>query len=252
MRDIDFLPDGYRQQHSGHNVRLWRVVVVAAFLLMLSAASLVQYYRLCRVRGRLEQFTAQYSAAQAQNAQLARLQSELTGATADADLRTYLRHPWPRTQLLAAILAPLPDSVTLKQLEIKVEGETRRRQSVQDARRESTDGQAMPKLPAQQDLALFREQRDKAGVSAVLSGRASDLPALHRYVEEVGRNSLVELAELDSLESVTGAENDVPEGTMSFVVVVDFRSGYGQPNGPTGFTRVARHETKSPAGGKSP
>ena len=108
MKDIDFLPSGYRQQHSNRNVRAWRFVVVASFLAMLSAASLVQYYRLCRARICLEHVTTQHDEAKNQNLQLTRLQSELKEVNCDAELFTYLRHPWPRTQILAAILTPLP------------------------------------------------------------------------------------------------------------------------------------------------
>ena len=37
---------------------------------------------------------------------------------AGAELYTYLRHPWPRTQLFSALLRPLPEEITFLQVQI--------------------------------------------------------------------------------------------------------------------------------------
>lgn len=240
MKDIDFLPAGYRQQHARQNVLVWRVVVVAGFLAMLGAASLAQYYRLCRARGQLADLESQHVVAQNQNAQLNRLQSDLKEAECDAELYTYLRHPWPRTQVLAALLAPLPDSMTLDALEIKVDARSRR---LSLGRRRETgprNEQAPPSLPAERDLAMFRDQLDAAPVIVVLSGRTTDSASVHRYLAELGRASLFDKVELDSLESVAPADKDLHEGAMAFKAVAVLRPGYGQPGGPTGSINLAR------------
>jgi len=243
MINIDFLPTEYRQQHAKRSVQLWRVLVVVGFVAMLSVASLVQYYRLCYATSQLDQLAIQHLSAKAQDEQLTQLQSEVKEATGNADLFAYLRHPWPRTQVLAALLAPLPDSVTLNQLEIKVDAPLRPRSKKARLRSEGkeTDEQAEPELPAELDLTMLREQLDTTRVSAVISGRTTDPAALHRYLGKLDRCSLFVKAELDSLESMSGKNEDRPEGSMSFTAVVVLRPGYGQPRGPTGSVRVVHN-----------
>jgi len=241
MKDIDFLPPGYRQQHAKRNVRVWRVVVVVSFVAMLSVASLVQYYRLAYARSCLAQLKIQRKVAENQNAQLTKIQSQLKRFSCDAELFTYLRHPWPRTQVLAALLAPLPDSVTLDQLEIKVDVPSERQRKQSRLRREPNKGEEEGEslLPAQRDLTTLREQMDSARVSIVLCGRTIDPAALHRYLGDLGRCSLFAKAELDSLEGETNGR-DLPEGTMLFQAVIVLHPGYGQPGGPTGSVHLAR------------
>ncbi|HBO43700.1 MAG TPA: hypothetical protein DD670_07165 [Planctomycetaceae bacterium] len=235
MKNIDFLPASYRQQHAKRHVHFWRIVVVAAFVFLVFGASLVQYFRLCHARGYEKDLAAQYATAEAQNRQWSRIQAQREAAVGDAELFTYLRHPWPRTRILAAMLAPLPDSITLSQLEIKagVSAGVVRGQRRLPGRPTPTEEVESPKLPSQRDLAMLREQFDSKAVTAVLSGRTTDPAALHRYLGELHRCSLFPKVELDKLESVAPGEN-IPEGTMAFTTIVEVRAGYGQAGGPTG------------------
>jgi hypothetical protein len=236
MKNIDFLPAEYRQEHGRRNVRFWRVLVVVACMGMFIAATLIQGLRLFRARADLKELRTQYATAEAQNSQLARLQEQSKKVNSDARLITYLRHPWPKTRILAALLTPLPDSITLSQLEIKVETASQFRQR-RFSKRNTEEGEA-PKLPAERDLETLREEYDAAKVLAVLSGQTVDPPLLHRYLDELQHSSLFEKVELDELESV-GEDTDVLEGAMAFTVVVQLRPGYGQPHGPKGSVRVA-------------
>ncbi|MBN1591345.1 MAG: hypothetical protein JW888_17665 [Pirellulales bacterium] len=243
MKDIDFLPFEYRQQHGKRYLQFWRAVVVIVFVAILSVASLVQYYRLFRLRNEMAQTAIQHAAAKSQNAQLARLQSECKQATSDAELFTYLRHPWPRTQILAALLAPLPESTTLNQLEItntslrSGQGQRQRHRET-----ENTDNSTASKYPAEYELELLRDQFDMAQVSVVLSGRTTDPAALHQYLADLDRCSLFAKAELGSLEILPNNEK-ISDGTMVFTAVVTVRPGYGQPGGPIGSLRMARTTT---------
>ena len=252
MNNIDFLPDGYRQQHTRQNVRVLRVVVVVSFLSMLVLASFVQYGRLRLAKYYLAEIETQYTAAQQQNTQLARLQSKLKIAESDAELLTYLRHPWPRTQVLAALLAPLPDTVTLNQLEISVDSKFRYGLKNKLRRNENNDEATGTQLPAEQDLNLLRELLDQATVSAVLSGTTTNPAALHAYLGKLNRTSLFQKADLDSLESIPSTNGDMPEGVMSFTATVVILPGYGQPGGPVGSLRIARSLAAPAEGGDTP
>lgn len=234
MKNIDFLPAAYRQQHAKRHIHLWRIVVVVAFVVLICTASVVQYVRLLRARGYEKTLALQYETAEAQNRQWARIQAQREAVVGDAELFTYLRHPWPRTRILSALLAPLPDAITLSQLEIKtgVSASAVRGPRRLPGRPTPNEEAVSPKLSSQRDLAALREQFDSKAVTVVVSGRTTDSAALHRYLGELHRCSLFRKVELDGLESVAPGTN-VPEGTMTFTTLVEVRPGYGQAGGPT-------------------
>ena len=118
MPDIDFLPPEYRQRVRQRQSQSWRIVVAAAMIGLVAAAAMTQHYRWRRVRADLADVTPAYVAAVTMQDRLAEVQKQLEQARACAELYTYLRHPWPRTQLLAAMVRPLPDEISLQQVQI--------------------------------------------------------------------------------------------------------------------------------------
>ena len=118
MSDIDFLPIEYRQRVRQRQSQSWRIVVAAAMIGLVAAAAITQHYRWRRVRADLADVTPAYVAAVNLQSRLAGVQRQLDQARACAELYTYLRHPWPRTQLLTAMLGPLPEEITLQRVQI--------------------------------------------------------------------------------------------------------------------------------------
>ena len=140
------------------------------------------------------------------------------------ELYTYLRHPWPRTQLLAAMLGPLPDEITLQQVQIL--GEPAGVSSPAEARPavEAKTQEASPAslLPAQRDLAKLRDRMDSARTMMILTGTAAGSSALHRYLGELDAVEIFDKAELDWFESVNGGKS------LRFQIVLGVQPGYGQ------------------------
>jgi hypothetical protein len=231
MQEIDFLPAQYRQKHVRRQWQPWRIVVVVAFVVLLVAAVLSQQNRKRQAERELAAIMPQYELAVSRNRRLAEIQAQLSTARNAAELFTYLRHPWPRTQLLAALWAPLPEAVTLRELKITPEMPQGRAQSQRRSRTksEAEDGELAKLPPAVRDLKRLRDECDTTQTVVLISGMTSESAALHRYLGELGRASLFTKADLDSLES---AEND-PAGTLQFRATLVVRPGYGQPGGPT-------------------
>lgn len=232
MQDIDFLPVHYRQKRVQRQSQPWRVFAVAVFAALLAAAVFNQQGRSRRAETELAAIMPQYDLAVGQNRKLAGLHDKLSPARNTAELSTYLRHPWPRTQLLAAVLAPLPDGISLDQIHVTADTPQNRPRPERRFRAESEpqDDQLDKLPPAARDLIRLRDEFDKTGTVVLLSGTTGESAAVHRYLGELGGSDLFAKAELDSLDS----PEDGRAGTLQFRATLTVRPGYGQPDGPTG------------------
>lgn len=230
MNDIDFLPDHLRVNRREHQTRLLWFAGVACCVMALGVASTLQYAARRRLTADLAVVGRAYDAAQSEIQRLARARAELDVAHDEAELLTFLRHPWPRTQIIAALLTPLPESVTLTELRIArespVQAKVGRFQA--EAGPERVGQQADQRPPARRDLERLRQAIEELQTVVSIDGTATDGAALHGYLSDLRQAPLFTAIELGSLES--GAENAA--GLTRFNVRVNVRPGYGHPNGP--------------------
>ncbi len=229
MLDIDFLPSQYHRRQARKRSKPWQAMVVLSFVALVAAAAAGQYRQHRGLRAELELIEPQYEQAVAMNARLSTLQEELRKARAEAALLTYLRHPWPRTQLLQALLEPLPDEILLTELEIATESPAVQRLPQRRRPQREDDEKALAALtPAERDLAELRRQVDAMQTVIRIAGTTGDSAALHRYLGTLARSSLFGNAELESIESVEGGNRHA----VRFRATVVVSPGYGQPGGP--------------------
>ena len=241
MLNIDFLPAEYRQRVRQRQSQLWRIVVAAAMIVLVAAAAITQHCHRRRVRADLAEVTPAYAAAVALQSRLTDVQRQLDQARACAELYTYLRHPWPRTQLLVAIIEPLPDEITLQRVQILREPADAR-PPVEGKPQEAAIASL---LPAQRDLAKLRDRMDPTRTIMILTGTAAGSSTLHRYLGELDATEIFESAELKRFESVAGGRS------LRFQVVLGVQPGYGQLGGPAGPDTKPRPlvaPTRQPAG----
>jgi len=229
MQHVDFLPVEYRQQHLQRQSRPWQLIAVAAFAALVGAAAVLQHQRRTRLEQVLAEVEPQYESIMRQDQELGETQTRLKTAESSAQLLTYLRSPWPRTQILAALLDALPEPVTLQQLQIANELLSNQREPETRPRAErKTDETRQKRLaPAAQDLKQLRDESDRQRTVVHLSGIAQQSEALHEYLESIGKNSLFSKVDLESLENVPGAG-----GGVHFSATLRVRPGYSQPDGP--------------------
>ncbi len=232
MHDIDFLPIEYHQEHAKRQWKLWRALVVAAFGVILIVAAISQYRSHGRAQAELDAILSQHETAVAQSNELAEMQSELKAARTDAELFTSMRFPWPRSRILAALLAPLPEEVTFEKLDIseRKSGPRNPAKRLSKAERKAENEELEKLSPAEQDLGKLRGQLASCQTVVTISGTTSESAALHQYLGQLSRENLFWKATLSSIES---DDND-PKGTMRFSATVVVRPGYGQPGGPEG------------------
>ena len=230
VQDIDFLPIEYRQQHASREVQPWRIVVVVVFSLLLAAAAFTQYRQKRQAKADLIAVDPAHDAAVGLKSQLTELQARLEAVECDAGLYTYLRHPWPRTQLLAAVVEPLPSEIALYQIQVGTETPAEPPQAEQrppaDSRAEEEKLKKAP--PTQRDRKRLCDEWDKLQAVVRIAGITTDTAALYRYLGVLSKHGLFAKAELRSVESL-----ETPQGTMlRFQAILSVRPGYGQPGGP--------------------
>lgn len=173
-REIDFLPESYREQSTQRKGQLWRFAVLALFTVVLPAASFCQYRMRTAINSDLTSLSPHYAAAQADTTRVAFLQGELKKAASAAELYTFLRHPWPRTQVLSALTETLPESITLRAISIdSLQAETSR-ESRRERHQTKDEEAKLALLPAaDRDLAKLRKQAEKNYVVIQLDGETS-------------------------------------------------------------------------------
>jgi hypothetical protein len=250
MQDIDFLPQRYREARAQRTKELWAVAVVFVYAGLLCTSGYLQRSDQRQFTQNLAAANAQRAVVTAQAARLAALQAELKQAQARAGLIAYLKHPWPRTQIVAAIVQPLLEGLALGELRVQRLEATpvMNRSSPTRSRAASpTDAKADTRSPVERDLERIREACDATSVVVTLKGTANDVSLVHMYLGALGKDRLfsrVDLMNVDSQE----AQRQAGRGCR-FTARLVVRPGYGQPSGPTPLpasTRVGLREERRP------
>jgi Tfp pilus assembly protein PilN len=226
--DIDFLPASYYEVGLQRKHATLRVVVVVVFLSLVIFAAIYQQFLRSWTNQQLTDLLPQLDLAKQETQHLAELQQSLQTAEKRADLFTYLRHPWPRSQILATLAEPLPDEIVLT--EISILREPLPVANLAASQLAAKPGEtALAKLdPAERDLLALREWCDRTQIVVKCSGLTDDPVSLHHYLEQLSHDSLLSKVEVGSVERVSADSN----GRIRFTARLLVRPGYGQPNGP--------------------
>lgn len=228
---IDFLPPRFHEEYAQRKIFAWRIVIVTIFAVALPVASLYQYRMRLAVENELTIVEREYEKTQLEQRQLAALLKTLETLTAEADLVTWLNHPWSRSQILAAVVAPLPDSITLEELQVVVETGGRKVPAGRHSETSRTDGPVDATPPGIRDKQRIAE-RFSGKTFVRITGRTTNNRQLHDYLAKLEKHNLFDKAELDSIERHS---KDARRGSSArFDVLLQVTPAYGHPGGPTG------------------
>src|SRR4029079_11256324 len=158
MKTIDFLPDIYRQRESLRRARIWWAVVVLIFGSAIGASAAAQAFLRHGLVQQLDALAAEYAAAQTQVQELSAIQSQVVRAGQEASLYTYLDNPWPRTQLLAEIVRPLPESIRLTKINILEEEQAKTAIQVGPRNMKAEEEAAAKAAGPEKDLAKLQDE----------------------------------------------------------------------------------------------
>ncbi|MCA9247867.1 MAG: hypothetical protein KDA42_12145 [Planctomycetales bacterium] len=259
IEHIDFLPVRFREQSERRTVNVWRLVAAGGFAVMVLAGAWMQQQTLRALESQLAQVTLNHNVALARTQRLADTKARLALADARAELAAYLQHPWPRSQVLAAIINPLPESVVLKQVRFtkRLSDQQRDRAAATSKTREGPGATNESNLdPATEDLQMLRDSVGEIEIIQIV-GSAGDVSDLYDYLASVSENPLVSSAKVESIEREerrvsprreTGSQNSLGRGSderrrgaesetaaldeATFSAVIVLRGAYGTVKGP--------------------
>ncbi len=225
---IDFLPAKYRQRGVNRRTYAWRFAVAVVFAGLFVVTAVLQQRHHQQVRTELAEIQANYDQSVAYNATFAKVQRDIQAHRHSAELLTFLRHPWPRTGVIAAVLAPLGDGIKLT--DIQISHETSNRGIAPSATLpEATIAPTDKSSRRASDLKrLLSEHAGRQGF-VMLTGDAVDATVLHEYLAHVGANPLISKIDLRSIEHARSGnpEQATPTATIHFVVRAILRGPHG-------------------------
>jgi hypothetical protein len=227
MQDIDFLPESYRDQYARRRNRLPRVALVVIFALMVLIPTLLQQQQLRKLRRQYRASDEHHQQAKLRQQRLREVRDKIESRSNLARMYTYLRHPWPRSRILQAVIADLPDSITLTEMTLLKRSESGGHGGSSPRKAKTPQAADTAELsPAQQALDSLRAHYDHVTLQVTLSGVTRDAPQLHEYLGKLDENLLLENPRLVSL-----SVSDEPR-SFEFRAQIDIIPGYGQRGGP--------------------
>ncbi len=222
--DIDFLPEKFRERYHVRYQRLWRVGVTLLFVGIVGGSASLQRWLRQDAQRQLDELTSTHVAALKINRQLASLYDRIDREKRQAALLTYLRHPWPTTQLLNQALSPLERGLTIGSLRLYAQhtappsAQQRGATAVAPQNKNSER-----KSGAEQDLKTLRARYDGRRYVVEISGVTRDLDAFHRYVGKLALMPLFEHVEIARLETASPSDRQV-----EFLIRIEILPGPGQ------------------------
>lgn len=226
MQVIDFLPEHYRERRQQCRVRWWWAAVACLFGGVVATTYCLQWLHLRGAQAELRGLELQVATARQLDQHLLELETKVAALSHTANLYTFLNHPWPRTQILTAVVQPLPEAMELSSIRIaeSLIAVVPVASSGGDSRPEA----AAPAHPAIADLQQLHDARESQRVLVTIEGSAKEVQSLHEYLDSLGRHPLVAEARLNSLETRKFETHSL----VVFQVQLSIRAGHGQNHGP--------------------
>jgi len=232
MYSIDFLPDDYHRQASDRRLHVWLAILLTVFGGFVGIVGLQQHLMWQNLERQFQVIQIPFSQAELANQRVAELREQLAEANDLAELYTYLRHPWPRTRILATLIEALPpeislSEVTIERVELDGAGKDQRRRT---PTRASPDAETETKpLTVRRMLDELRHELDATSTVVHARGVTTDNSALHRCIAALNDSWLFTKVQLESLDSM---EDEHAPRSATFEISLEVLPGYGQPGGP--------------------
>ncbi|RCS42094.1 hypothetical protein DTL42_19895 [Bremerella cremea] len=197
MNEIEFLPKRFREKQRRSTIKAPRLLIFSLLISLLAIVSLVELARLYQVRSQLANLKVQHKRIDLLAQQVEQTRAEVAQKRHYARLQTFLEYPYPRSQILAVLLNPLPGDITIKRIELthsQVVGNSTRQKS------EKGNGQVPPGDPMQIDLAQLIDENKTRQCTVELEGTTDNTSLLYTFLATLHESKLIESAKIESID----------------------------------------------------
>jgi len=194
--EIEFLPKRYREKRKKNNIKVSRILLIV--IMVGGMASVLLYQLAC-----LHSVNRQVAAIDKQNEKVMQLMQEVESRRAKvvlerhhANLLTFLDHPYPKSQIISALVNPLSREITITRLQI-----TQEQVANPNAKPPSEKGQAAPKgHPMELDLKTLISEAKTRRVMVEVEGTTDDTSSLYTYLASLHQAEIIESAKIESID----------------------------------------------------
>jgi len=229
MKNIDFLPPEMLRQNEVRSLRWWWIGVCIAFAFFIATAAALQWMRLHEVKRELARIEPLCEEARTHEKSIAQLGQQLSSESDVANLLAFLGHPWPRSRILADLIAALPPELQTTEIKLTEQPLTNAKSSAVAPTQVLSADQKPTLPPAIEDFRMLWKRSSDLQTVAEVKGVTQVLVPLHKYVSDLSNSPLIESAKIESLEEVT----DRGKSEMRFTVRVVIFPAFSFPGGPT-------------------
>ncbi|MCH2126514.1 MAG: hypothetical protein MK165_17115 [Pirellulaceae bacterium] len=198
MKAIDFLPDRYHNRRVLRQKRWWRLLVLCLFGISLSVTAYRQSRLEHNLRIKVGEIDTAYQQALVAKRSLDDLQLCLNEEEDCARVYAFLKKYWPKTQIVAAMVADIPDTIKLDELQLyEMRGHD------VDFQAAALSDEENRERGIQVTLERLTNRASQSNLHIRVDGITTNVHELHDFIKALNRQRLLADCELASLNSVT-------------------------------------------------
>lgn len=222
MNEIEFLPKKYLEKRARSNVKWSRLLLLMLVLVGIVGVGLYQVAALHHLHSQLAEVDDEHQRIVKLMTEVNNKREVLNRLQHSARLLTFLEHPYPRSQILAALVNPLSDQIALSQIHLT------HQQTDPNVFRTLADlsdpKQAATVHPMKQDLNTLTAESRLRQCTVELAGTTDDPSTLYNFLTALHQSEIVETAKIESIDPHHRAD-----GTefSNFTAHIKIKRGYG-------------------------
>lgn len=194
--EIEFLPKKYREKRKGHNFQVSRILLIVILVASMSAVLLYQLAALHSVNLQVAALDGQHEKVMQLMQEVELRRAEVAVKRHHAKLLTFLDHPYPKSQIIAAIANPLPTEITITRLQVSVE-----QMAGNHAKPPSEKGKEAPKgHPMELDLKQLIDETKARRCTVEVEGTTDDTSCLYTFLASLHQAEIIESAKIESID----------------------------------------------------
>ncbi|PQO25988.1 hypothetical protein C5Y96_21290 [Blastopirellula marina] len=194
--EIEFLPKKYREKRKSHNFQVSRLLLIVVIVAGMSAVLLYQLASLHAVNLQVSALDSQHEKIMQLMQEVERSRAEVAVKRHHAKLQTFLDHPYPKSQIIAAIANPLPTEITITRLQVTVE-----QLAATSAKPPSEKGKSVPQgHPMVLDLKQLIGEAKAHRCTVEVEGTTDDTSCLYTFLASLHQAEIIESAKIESID----------------------------------------------------